>query len=321
MLGSTGSLLQTFGITNVIAEILGVKVESDLIRYPSTTELDSTLSSPADSNSQFDNRREVSGPFSNESLFQIKEIIRASNFKKSHIINALVHYNNKNLTKNKSKNSKKENKNNDGDNDIDNAIKNSLQKHHNIDFFEMYIDKSATNGVFGVLKGNGVDKRKNVYLKEPAKMNSASRKRVPRAFLNNKIEIFDEKYAIAQKTIGNGRIRMAGHLALSDNTFKNKKRLLVVLSDTSIYILSPDMKSVFIKINFATLDKLSANDNLVYISTPDKIVVSKDKHFKLVENQPECVIECDSEEMASRMYVFIQSQRLMFLTYGVSLID
>ncbi|KAK8853881.1 hypothetical protein M9Y10_016424 [Tritrichomonas musculus] len=302
MLGSTGLLLQTFGVTSLIAELLGVKVESDSIRFPSgQPTLDSYLNSPSDSNSQFDNRKDVSGPFSNESLSHLKEIIKSSNFKSSHIINALFCYNNRKQLKN--------------ENDI------NFYKHHNIENFDMYINHSISKGVFGVLKGNGIEKNRNAYYKEQITMDYSARKRVPRAFLNNKIEIFDEKYAIAQKTVGKGRIRMAGHLSLSDKTFKTKKPLLVVLTDNFVYILSPDIKNVIIKINIASLEKLSVSDKFVTMAASEKIVVSKVKHFSVVDNEPECIVECESDEMASRMYVFIQSQRLMLLTYGNSLID
>lgn len=269
MLGSAGQLLVTFGIAPSIAELLGVKIDSDLVKFTSTS---SHFASPSEKVDEFDNRKEVIGPFAQESLTKMANLIQIANFKYSPLIKTLF---------NKSKNK--------------------------IDDYNLYIKNSNTNGVLGVIKGF-VKPRSN----ESRHMESVSRKRIPRAFPNNKIDIYDQRLAIAQDLVGIDRIRMFGVI---------QDEFLAVLTDRFIQIISLINKKVLIKCPMDQLVGLSVKENNVIAACKHIVILSRDPHFHVGDENPVYSIKCESEDMANRMYAFIQSQRLSLLTYGVSQLE
>ncbi|KAK8891147.1 hypothetical protein M9Y10_028353 [Tritrichomonas musculus] len=82
MLGSGGKLMTAFGVTNLIAEALGVKIESELSN-------DIQKFSSTETQMEFDNRRKVNGAFSQESLDALSSTIGKAHFRPSEIINKI----------------------------------------------------------------------------------------------------------------------------------------------------------------------------------------------------------------------------------------
>ncbi|OHT12439.1 hypothetical protein TRFO_17707 [Tritrichomonas foetus] len=272
MLGKTGSLLTTFGVTSSIAELLGVKIESNNM----ITNFDQFSSINSE---EFDNRKDVYGPFSTAALRNLHKTIINSKLNRSDIVITLA-----NASVSNSQTNAKSNDNQTGKNDCHNTSA-------NVDKIGLSLRELAgNNGVLGVMTKTSINPQTN--LRHMAK---TQRKRVPRPFLNNTIEPFDEKLAQAQKTLKNDRIKMSG---IIDNH-------LTVITDKHIIVLSTNLQQIRFTYDFAALDSLKQEGKIIHFT------VKKDSRQ----------IECENEEKTEIMYSFIQSQRLMILMFEKSLIE
>ena len=85
MLGTGGKLMSTLGITSLISELLDIKMESDL-----TSDITQFLGKTLE---EFENRHEVNGLLSHQSLNSIVKIIEQLNLNVSDIIIKLINHN------------------------------------------------------------------------------------------------------------------------------------------------------------------------------------------------------------------------------------
>lgn len=90
MLGGGGKLMSAFGVTNMIAEMLNVKIVSDLSS-------DIKQFSSTDCQVEFDNRRTVNGAFSQESIKSLFEIVEHARIKPSDVLTGLKMLENKDI--------------------------------------------------------------------------------------------------------------------------------------------------------------------------------------------------------------------------------
>ncbi|OHT13818.1 hypothetical protein TRFO_15940 [Tritrichomonas foetus] len=79
MLGSSGRFLTTFGVDKIIAEILGVKMKSDL-----SNDMQQFLGK--ENEAEYDNRRNVNGAFSQQSLDTLSDVIKSARLRQSDVI-------------------------------------------------------------------------------------------------------------------------------------------------------------------------------------------------------------------------------------------
>ena len=82
MLGGKGKIMSAFGVTATIAQMLGIKLTSEL-----TAEISEFLSQESE---EFDNRKHMCGPFSEEALSRVAELIKKFEFPSSNFVAALL---------------------------------------------------------------------------------------------------------------------------------------------------------------------------------------------------------------------------------------
>ncbi|KAH0787959.1 hypothetical protein GPJ56_008115 [Histomonas meleagridis] len=248
MLGTKGKILSTFGITSMVADMLGIKMCSDM-----SSDISRLIETQRDT---FDNRRELNGVFSQQSLNALVELIKNASLTPSSLTMGLI-----------------ENVNFGMQNKVLNGA-------------------GFGKGVLALFTGS-VNPLKDVGL-----MVGVSRKRYPRAFLNNGIGVFDESVSkfqsFVQKDIQNETIR----LAIKGDTQN------VFITDTNIYLVSNDNKIRYMRIA-----------DLILLKVEGKFVVVKG-----VNSKEEVKLETENEEEAVRIELALSSMRNMIRLFGFSLL-
>lgn len=166
-LGTSGKILTTFGVTATIAEKLDIQMKSELTNISSTIDNLQAVTSE-----EFDNRREINGYFSQETLSALQASIEATHLRQSTVIQSVLGLNNGEQSSTN-----------------DNSVANDLM-------IRDFTGSGFGHGIVGVLKKTTIDTMDDVKV-----MSGVERKRVPRAFPSNRIEQFDEGICIAQMVI------------------------------------------------------------------------------------------------------------------------
>ena len=271
MLGRTGTLLTTFGITSTIAEVLGVKLKADKSKYGN----------------------DLNRSLSINSLQNIKQLISSYQMTNPSILSLILKTN---IQKEKAEKTLQESH-------IESLVPNNITRNIHASLQSLYhlgisLSSVSNHGKLGVITKANIDPQNQI-----AHMGLTKRRRVPRAFLNNRIEIFNKRLSQAQNCINRlkkGRIRMSG--MIDEN--------LTVLTDRFIIVLNQNCDNIIFQYDIMNLQKLNYENNCVMFFAKE---MKKDETMK--------TIVCSSQENATIMNSFLQSQRLMLLTFNTSLIE
>ena len=292
MLGGGGKLLTTFGITAMIAEMLDVKLDSDLSHNTQNvleasigdfqSQEDQILNPSWNREEEFDNRKSVSLAFSQQVLDTLCEILSQARMKQSDIILGI-----------RSKQ------------DIGLSIK-------------CINNNGGSQGILGVITKNSSN-----TMKEISRMIKAKPVRAPRAYPNNIISIFDDSINRAQYTIQtyskdskNERIRLTAKLSdIKNNESINAK--IVCISDSFITIIIPPQQLEEM-IQITNVDTIIFADLTVEI-TYFKTKIKQSRQDQIKKNT--IYIIAQTSEEAEKIYKFINSQKIMLNLFGISLLQ
>jgi hypothetical protein len=157
--------------------------------------------------------------------------------------------------------------------------------------------KASGRGLFGLLSKTSVDPMGGVGL-----MDEVKRKRVPRAFLNNRIDKFDptisEAQLFIQKTKSAERIRMTGRV--------NDK--ILCCTNQYLFLLDKDLTSVLQMINITDIE-LGVFEHRVL-----EIVV------RVRGKKETLLVACEDQGQMDAMRVYLTSQLIMIKFFNQSII-
>ena len=248
ILGGGGKLMTAFGVTATVAQMLGIQMESELS--------DEIKKFSRHESEVFDNRKELSGPFSQETLTALANLTRAHPIPNSAFIAGLLQ-------------------------NADIGLR----------------TKQAGQGVIGLLSKTKADS----VVKDAGHMEGATRVRLPRAFLNNELDVYDAQLSKAQSCIQqthiDERIRMEG--AACDGKF--------CVTDLYVYLLDDRLESIQRVIPIKDVEDMDSQN------TKNLVMKVKGDDIALVMYLPD-------EASMMKVRHFIRSQSVMFDIFGESVI-
>ena len=217
-LGTSGKLMTTLGITATIAEKLDIVLKSELT--------DSIQSFQSKQSEEFDNRREINGCFSQQTLSDLQKCISDSNLTPSHTIESLTEQNESNIQS-----------------DPDGLM------------IRDFPGSGFGHGIVGVLKKASIDTLDDIKV-----MSGIERKRVPRSFPNNRIEKFDEEICNVQNTI---QITSKTFETIQMKTKRKDNGEYIVLTDLTVYYLLPPYDKIRFKIKIKEIKSIKIENHTI----------------------------------------------------------
>ncbi|OHT12617.1 hypothetical protein TRFO_03653 [Tritrichomonas foetus] len=244
-LGTSGKILTTFGITATIAEKLDITLKSEL-----TDSIQNFQSITAE---DFDNRREINGCFSQQTLSTLQTKIDENKLQASTVINNIA-----------------------DQKDVAGLM------------IRDFPGSGFGHGIVGVLKKATIDTMEDIKV-----MSGVERKRVPRAFPDNKIEKFNKEICTIQNTIQtNGKT----FEKIQMKTQNEETGEYTVITEVAIYFLVPPFDKIRQKIKIKEIKLIKADSHKIYI---EYTILKKEE-----------LITCANEYEAECFLKYLESQRI-----------
>lgn len=277
-LGTSGKILTTFGITATIAEKLDIPMKSELTDISTSLQNFQSVKSE-----EYDNRKEINGYFSQETLSALQTSIKEFNLRSSSTIENV-------LTLNESS----ESSNSDSDNKISSTPAVQTQENNGRLMIRDFPGSGFGHGIVGVLKKATIDIMTDVKV-----MSGIERKRVPRAFPNNRIEKFDEEICTVQTTIQMYGKTFEKILMKTKNKVKGD---YVCITERAIYFIPQPLDKVRVKIKIKEIKAIRIDGNSITIEygilKKPEVIACDDK------NEVECFKRyLDSQKIYSDLFI------------------
>jgi len=253
-LGVSGKIMNSFGVSGAIASMLNIKLVSEMSsEVPSFARLEEAI---------FDNRKEINGWFSQQTLMSLCIMLESFQIPPSDLILRLL-----------------------AGADVGLQMKASP-------------GCGFGNGILGVVTKASIDTSPLPYI-----LDENFRRRMPRAFPNNEIAIYDEAISLSQNLIqrrGTHEMSHSEKIRIILKCIKSNNNICI--SDHFVFILSQNLDHIMNEVLMSQIQS-------VIIQSSDVTIEGKLSSEKLL-------FRCKNEEFAMKVKIFIDSQRKMIMIFG-----